>query len=136
MCHCYQETYNLPYAGNAVSLENKGLALTWSAVRFAYAMGGDGQADMRIDIRRIAAFVRDPAACVTCLLLPLSCSAHLQISVSCNHFSVVTFPLGGCAFGCAWSCGYHTLFCFKYLAYKHSLSFHEHGWKHLQQVCR
>ena len=69
-------------AGGAVSLENKGFALTWSAVRFAYAMGGDGQADMRIDIRRIAAFVRDPAACVTCLLLPLSCSAHLQISVS------------------------------------------------------
>ncbi|KAK9867090.1 hypothetical protein WJX84_006946 [Apatococcus fuscideae] len=66
--------------GTAVSLENKALALTWSAVRFAYAMGGDGQADMRIDIRRIAAFVRDPAACVTCLLLPLSCSAHLQIS--------------------------------------------------------
>ena len=64
-----------------MSLENKGFALTWSAVRFAYAMGGDGQADMRIDIRRIAAFVRDPAACVTCLLLPLSCSAHLQISV-------------------------------------------------------
>ncbi|KAK9815754.1 hypothetical protein WJX72_009012 [[Myrmecia] bisecta] len=65
--------------GACLHLEERGLALTWSALRFAYSMGGDGETDIRVDLRKLAAFVRDPAACVTCLLLPFSGSAHVSM---------------------------------------------------------
>ena len=45
----------------------------------AYAAGGDGESDTRVDARNFAAFVRDPTALVTCLLLPHSCSVRLQM---------------------------------------------------------
>ncbi|BDA48870.1 hypothetical protein COCOBI_12-5530 [Coccomyxa sp. Obi] len=58
----------------AMRLEQRGLAASWSGLRFAFATGGDGESDMRVDLRNFAAFVRDPAALVSCLLLPHSCS--------------------------------------------------------------
>ncbi len=68
-------------AETALRLEQRGLAGSWSGLRFAYSAGGDGQSDLRFDARNLAAFVRDPAALVTCLLLPHSCSAHLEMQV-------------------------------------------------------
>lgn len=62
-------------------LEQRGLAAAWSGLRFAYSVGGDGESDMRLDLRNFAAFVRDPAALVTCLLLPYSCSMRLEMQV-------------------------------------------------------
>jgi len=59
-------------------LEERGLAVTASALRVAYAAGGDGGTDLRLDLRNAAAFVRDPDALVTCLLLPLSASARME----------------------------------------------------------
>ncbi len=59
-------------------LEERGLAVTASALRVAYAAGGDGELDARLDLRNAAAFVRDPDALVTCLLLPLSASLRLE----------------------------------------------------------
>lgn len=47
----------------------------------SYAAGGDGESDLRVDLRNFAAFVRDPMALVTCLLLPHSCSVKLQMQV-------------------------------------------------------
>lgn len=44
-------------------------------------MGGDGESDVRVDVHKLAAFVRDPAACVTCFLLPMSLYAHLEMKV-------------------------------------------------------
>lgn len=59
-------------------LEERGLAVTASALRLACAAGGDGGLDARLDLRNAAAFVRDPDALVTCLLLPLSASLRLE----------------------------------------------------------
>ena len=68
-------------ADTALRLEQRGLAATWSGLRIAYAAGGDGESDTRVDLRNFAAFVRDPTALVTCLLLPHSCSVKLQMQV-------------------------------------------------------
>lgn len=62
-------------------LEQRGLAATWSGLRVAYAAGGDGESDTRVDLRNFAAFVRDPTALVTCLLLPHCCSVRLEMQV-------------------------------------------------------
>lgn len=62
-------------------LEQRGLAASWSGLRFAFATGGDGESDMRVDMRNFAAFVRDPAALVSCLCLPHSCSVRLEMQV-------------------------------------------------------
>lgn len=63
----------------ALVVEDRGLSVSWSALRVAYAMGGDGESDIRADLRGLAAFVRDPGTVVTCLLLPLDCSMHLEM---------------------------------------------------------
>ena len=68
-------------AGSALRLEERGAAFSFEALRAAYAMGGDGESDIRIDVQHLAAFVRDPAACVTCFLLPTSFHAHVQMEV-------------------------------------------------------
>jgi hypothetical protein len=65
-------------------LEQRGLAASWSGLRFAYAAGGDGESNLRVDLRNFAAFVRDPAALVTCLLLPHSCSVRLEMQVTAS----------------------------------------------------
>lgn len=62
-------------------LEERGAAFSFEALRVAYSMGGDGQSDVRTDVRNLAAFVRDPAACVTCVLLPMSFHAHIEMEV-------------------------------------------------------
>ena len=66
-------------------MEERGLSITWSALRVSYAQGGDGESDVRADLRHFAAFVRDPCAIVTCILLPFSCSLHLEMQV-CSAF--------------------------------------------------
>jgi len=71
-------TLTLHPAEPARRLEERGLAVTASALRVAYAAGGDGGTDLRLDLRNAAAFVRDPDALVTCLLLPLSASARME----------------------------------------------------------
>lgn len=58
--------------------------MSFSALRAAYSMGGDGESDMRIDVNELAAFVREPAACVTCFLLPTSFHARLEMQVRCS----------------------------------------------------
>lgn len=73
---------SLAYADTAMRLEQRGLAASWSGLRFAYAAGGDGESNLRVDLRNFAAFVRDPAALVTCLLLPHSCSVRLEMQVT------------------------------------------------------
>ena len=62
-------------------MEERGLSITWSALRVSYAQGGDGESEVRADLRHFAAFVRDPCAIVTCILLPFSCSLHLEMQV-------------------------------------------------------
>ena len=69
-------------SGMALRVEERGLSITWSALRVSYAMGGDGESDIKADLRHFAAFVRDPGTVVTCLLLPFSCSMHLEMQVS------------------------------------------------------
>ena len=55
-----------------LAVEERGLVLVMSALRVAYAGGGDGETALRTDIRDMAGFVRDPGAAVTAALLPLS----------------------------------------------------------------
>lgn len=47
----------------------------------AFAAGGDGESDLRLDLQNLSAFVRDPRAVVTALLLPLSGSATISLSL-------------------------------------------------------
>lgn len=67
-----------PGAGNALSLEERGLVVSSTALRVSYAYGGDGETDFRVDLRELAGFVRDPDARVNCFLLPLSCTIALR----------------------------------------------------------
>ena len=64
-----------------MSLEERGLVVNWSTLRMAVGQGGDGDTHMKADVDNLAAFVRDPGACVTCLLLPFSGSMDLQMQV-------------------------------------------------------
>lgn len=81
-------TCRLSGADTALCLEQRGLAATWSGLRIAYAAGGDGESDTRVDLRNFAAFVRDPTALVTCLLLPHSCSVKLQMQVCSRRMAL------------------------------------------------
>ena len=65
----------------ALRVEERGLSISWSALRVSYAMGGDGESNIRADMRHLAAFVRDPNTVVSCILLPFSCSMHLEMQV-------------------------------------------------------
>lgn len=59
-------------AEGVLAVEERGLVLAMTALRVAYAGGGDGEMALRTDIRNMAGFVRDPGAAVTAALLPLS----------------------------------------------------------------
>ncbi len=52
-------------------MEDTGLALTVGAFRMGYFYGGDGQSQMKYDLRNAAGFIRDAAATVTNFLLPI-----------------------------------------------------------------
>lgn len=65
----------------ALRMEQRGLALSWSALRFAYSMGGDGESDIKIDLRNVVAYARDRVAVVTCIMLPFYCSLHINMQV-------------------------------------------------------
>lgn len=70
-------------------MEQRGIAISWSAIRFAYSMGGDGESDIKIDLQNAVAYARDRVAVVTCLMLPLYCSIHVNMQV-CDYIRVVT----------------------------------------------
>lgn len=52
-------------------LENTGVAVTMSVFRLGYFYGGDGCAQLKVDLRNAAGFVRHPTACITNFLLPV-----------------------------------------------------------------
>lgn len=56
--------------------------LAMTALRVAYAGGGDGEMALRTDLRNMAGFVRDPGAAVTAALLPLSAGFKYDSKVS------------------------------------------------------
>ena len=63
-------------------MEERGLVLAMSALRVAWAGGGDGQMALRTDIRNLAGFVRDPGAAVTAALLPFSGACKYDAKVN------------------------------------------------------
>ncbi|KAL4553401.1 hypothetical protein Ndes2526B_g03263 [Nannochloris sp. 'desiccata'] len=77
-------------APGALALEERGLALSATALRFGYAAGGDGNVVMRIDLRELAVFIRDPIARANCILQPLSCSVEVnsQVPEAAEHFEM------------------------------------------------
>lgn len=62
----------------ALALEERGLALSASVVRFAYAYGGDGESVIKTDAQDLSTFIRDPRARVNCVLQPFSFSAEIE----------------------------------------------------------
>lgn len=52
-----------------------------TALRVAYAAGGDGEMELRGDLHNLAGFVRDPSAAVSAALLPFSCSVKYDVKV-------------------------------------------------------
>lgn len=53
------------------ALEDTAVVLTMSVFRFGYFMGGDGDSDMKVDLRNTAGFVRSQQAFVRAFLLPI-----------------------------------------------------------------
>ena len=66
---------------DALALEERGLAISATVVRFGYASGGDGESSFRLDLRELAAFIRDPVARANCILQPFSCSVEVNSQV-------------------------------------------------------
>ncbi len=64
-----------------LAVEERGLVLAMTALRVAYAGGGDSEMALRTDIRNLAGFVRDPGAAVTAALLPFSASCKYDSKV-------------------------------------------------------
>ena len=62
-------------------LRDRGLSLSLHALRVAFAAGGDGESDLRLNLQDLTAFVRDPRAAVTALVLPLSGSATISLNL-------------------------------------------------------
>jgi hypothetical protein len=77
-------------APGALALEERGLVLSATALRFGYAAGGDGNMVMRIDLRELAAFIRDPIARANCVLQPFSCSVEVnsQVPEAAEHLEM------------------------------------------------
>lgn len=77
-------------APGALALEERGLAISATAFRFGYASGDDGNTVMRIDLRELAAFIRDPIARANCVLQPLSCSVEInsQVPEAAEHLEM------------------------------------------------
>ena len=78
-CSLFQPLPKL--AEGVLAVEERGLVLVMSALRIAWAGGGDGEAALRADARSLAAYVRDPAAAVTAAILPFSASAKYDTQV-------------------------------------------------------
>lgn len=66
---------------DALALEERGLAVSATVVRFGFAAGGDGESSIRLDLRELAAFIRDPMARANCILQPFSCSVEVNSQV-------------------------------------------------------
>jgi len=73
-----------------LSLEERGIALSSSAIRVAYSAGGDGESVIQVDLRELAIFIRDPRARINCILQPFSCSAevHTQVPQAAEHIEI------------------------------------------------
>jgi hypothetical protein len=74
----------------ALALEERGLAVGITIGRVAYAAGGDGESVLKVDVKDMAAFIRDPNALVRCILQPFSCSMELmsQVPEAAEHLEV------------------------------------------------
>jgi hypothetical protein len=62
-----------------LSVEDRGLSLDASLLRFCYASGGDGEILMKTDFTDVALLLRDPDARVHTVLQPLSASFSLKM---------------------------------------------------------
>ena len=62
-----------------LSVEDRGLSLDASLLRFCYASGGDGEILMKTDFTDVALLLRDPDARVHTVLQPLSASLTLKM---------------------------------------------------------
>jgi hypothetical protein len=79
-------------AEGVLAVEERGLVLVMSALRVAYAGGGDGETALRTDIRDMAGFVRDPGAAVTAALLPLSAGCKYDGKVGASESTLQRPP--------------------------------------------
>lgn len=52
-------------------LEDQGFVITATALRLGYFYGGDGELEMKLDIRNAAGTVRSPGTVTTVFLLPV-----------------------------------------------------------------
>lgn len=66
-------------ASGTLSIEDKGISLDASVLRFCYAMGGDGEIVMKSDLIDVGLFVRDPDARIHTLLHPMCASLKLKM---------------------------------------------------------
>ena len=66
-------------ASGTLSIEDKGISMDASVLRFCYAMGGDGEIVMKSDLIDVALFVRDPDARIHTLLHPMCASLKLKM---------------------------------------------------------
>jgi len=66
-------------ASGTFSIEDRGLSLDASVLRFCYAMGGDGEIVMKSDLIDVALHVRDPESRIHTLLHPMCASLKLKM---------------------------------------------------------
>lgn len=66
-------------ASGSLSIEDKGISMDASVLRFCYAMGGDGEIVMISDLVDVALCVRDPDARIHTLLHPMCASLKLKM---------------------------------------------------------
>jgi hypothetical protein len=66
-------------AAGAISVEDRGLSMDVSLLRFCYAYGGDGEIIMKSDLSDVALIIRDPKARVHTVVQPMSASLDIKM---------------------------------------------------------
>ena len=66
-------------AAGAISVEDRGLSMDISLLRFCYAYGGDGEIIMKSDLSDVALIIRDPKARVHTVVQPMSASLDIKM---------------------------------------------------------
>ena len=69
-------------------LEDTGLALSTSVFRLGYFAGGDGESQLKVDLRNTAGFVRHRMACVTNFLLPIKVRGRGDMRMLTPHVAL------------------------------------------------